>query len=89
MNALGRTIRAARLAKQLTQRQLARASGLKTSQISGLETGALRRFASPRTAVRMAKRLDLPPLVLLELGRPDFAIWQAAFGLKPKERDEA
>ncbi len=87
---LGMQIRLARVARGLLQSDVAKMVSVAPSIISGLETGKPANKPTPAFLVRLARRLGLEPLLLLELGRPeDFKLWSAAFGWKPAERKEA
>jgi len=77
---LGSLIRSARVAKRLTQTQLAARCGLATSEVSEIETGAQKRIADVEKAVEIARTLDVSLLLLLKLGRPtDYKVWREAF----------
>ena len=56
--AFGATIRRLRLEKDLTQRELAKRSGLDVSYISGIERGC--RNVSPKSLEKVAKGLGCP-----------------------------
>jgi transcriptional regulator with XRE-family HTH domain len=66
--AIGRRIRAARLARRMTQEQLAQVLGCSYQQIQKYENGS-NRIAAARL-VLLARRLELSPAALLGLAEP-------------------